>query len=133
MCVMRRASFIVVAAALSVWAGEACASRRSTAAPLHPNRELLTQEELSKHEFITVFDAIEALRPHWLRERGPDSFTKPSHVQAYLDGSRLDGVESLRSLTLTNVVYIRHLDANEATARWGPDHGSGAIVVSTHP
>jgi hypothetical protein len=95
------------------------------------DRNLLTQEDLREHRFATAFDAIEALRSHWLRERGPDSFSTPGHVQVYLDDSRLGGVEALRTLPLTNVLYIRHVSGIDAAARWGLDHGQGVILVST--
>src|SRR5205809_6724387 len=62
------------------------------------DRNLLTQEELRDYQFATVFDAIEALRSPWLRERGPDSFSTPRHVQVYLDDSRLRRVGALRTL-----------------------------------
>jgi len=75
--------------------------------------------------------AIEALRSNWLRERGPDSFSTPGHVQVYLDDSRVGGVETLRMLSLANVLFIRHVNGVDAAARWGLDHGQGVILVST--
>ena len=95
------------------------------------DRNLLTQGDLREYRFATVFDAIEALRSHWLQERGPDSFSIPGHVQVYLDDSRLGGVEALRTLPLANVLYIRHVNGVDAAARWGLDHGHGVILVST--
>ncbi len=130
---MTRAS-VVLASALIVFTASACAAtaRAPEDSGVRPDRNLLTGDELRDHEFSTVFEAVEALRPHWLRERGPDSFSSPSHVQAYLDDSRLGGVETLRALPITNVLFIRHIDGIEATARWGLDHGNGAIFVATH-
>src|SRR5438094_9805835 len=73
------------------------------------DRNLLTQEELRDYQFATVFDAIEALRSHWLRERGPDSCATPGHVQVYLVDSLLGGVVALSTLPLANVQYSRHV------------------------
>src|SRR5204862_6728309 len=97
------------------------------------DRNLLTQEDLREYQFATVFEAIEALRAHWLRERGPDSFSAPGHVQVYLDDSRLGGVEALRTLPLANVLLIRHVDGIVAAARWGLAHGHGCSLVATRP
>jgi len=87
------------------------------------DRNLLTQEDLREYQFATVFDAIEALRSHWLRERGPDSFSTPGHVQVYLDDSRLGGVEALRTLPLANVLYIRQRRRRRRPLGAGPRPG----------
>jgi len=126
---------VLVGWATLLFTAWACANRspHDSAHPSPGDRNLLTQAELLKHDFSTVYEAIEALRSHWLRERGPDSFSAPGHVQVYLDDSRLGGVEALRNLSLANVVYIRHIDGVDAAARWGLDHGNGVILVATHP
>src|SRR5947208_15522479 len=85
-----------------------CSARSPHGTTLRADRDLLTQEELREHRFSTVFEAIEALRAHWLRERGPDSFSAP-------------------------VLFIRHVDGIVAAARWGLDHGHGVILVATRP
>ena len=108
-----------------------CAAHSPHGRSAAADRTLLTREDLRDYQFATVFDAIEALRSHWLRERGPDSFSSPGHVQVYLDDSRLGGVEALRTLPLANVLYIRHVDGVDAAARWGLAHGHGVILVST--
>jgi hypothetical protein len=46
---------------------------------------------------------------------------------------RLGGVETLRTIVVRPVSYIRHYNGIDATARWGLDHGSGVIYVSTRP
>src|SRR5437879_2457649 len=97
------------------------------------DRNLLLQEQFSTRGFNTAFDVVESMRSNWLGTRGPDSFSSPSHVQVYFDGIRMGGTETLRTIDLRPVVYIRYFDGLAATARWGLDHGSGAIYVSTHP
>jgi hypothetical protein len=54
-------------------------------------------------------------------------------VQVYLDDTRLGGVETLRTLSTANVVFIRHVNGIDAAARWGLDHGQGVILISTRP
>jgi hypothetical protein len=127
---MTRLRHVLGWAAILVATSGCAAHSRHDRAP-SADRNLLTQEDLREHRFATVFDAIEALRSHWLRERGPDSFSTPGQVQVYLDDSRLGGVEALRALPLANVLYIRHVNGVDAAARWGLDHGQGVILVST--
>ena len=98
---------------------------------IHPDHNLLTEQQLREHHFVTAYEAVAALRSSWLETRGPDSFTSPSQVLVYLDESRLGGVETLRALPMTNVLSIRYIDGIAASARWGLDHGQGVILVST--
>lgn len=104
--------------------------RRSSAAG---DRNTITRTQIAEHHFNTAYEAVEALRSNWLLTRGTDSFSSPSAVQVYMDLTRLGGVDQLRSIAVTNIAYIRYFDGVTATARWGLDHGAGAILVSTQP
>jgi hypothetical protein len=97
------------------------------------DRNLLTQEDFAAGDFSNAYDVVEALRNQWLRPRGVDSFRSPTEVKVYLDDARLGGVEELRTIPINHVVYIRYYDGLAASARWGLDHGQGAIYVSTRP
>ncbi len=83
--------------------------------------------------FTTALDAIQALRGNWLETHGTNSFFSPTTIKVYLDDAQVGGVDELSSIAISEVVYIRHYDGIAATARWGLDHGAGAIYVSTHP
>ena len=107
-------------------------SRRPTTGP-RLDRNVLTPEQFANRGYNNAYEVVEALRSNWLTERGTDSFSSPAKVQVYFDGIRLGGVESLRTIELRPVTYIRFFDGIAATARWGLDHGMGAIYVSTHP
>jgi hypothetical protein len=111
----------------------ACAARTPTSTRVPPDRSVITQQEILEHKFETLYDAIQALRPHWLQTRGTNSLQATStQIQVYLDNNRLGGIETLSMINLGSVVYIRHYDGVAATARWGLDHGQGVIYVSTH-
>jgi len=110
----------------------ACSLHRADTGP-RVDRNLLVPEQFGNRGYNTAYEVIEAMRSNWLSERGPDSFSSPVKVQVYFDGIRLGGVESLRTIDLRPVTYIRFFDGIAATARWGLDHGQGAIYVSTHP
>ncbi|MEO9037464.1 MAG: hypothetical protein ABI442_18330 [Gemmatimonadaceae bacterium] len=91
----------------------------------------MTQQTLIDNHFQTAYDAVQSLRSNWLNAKGPDSFTNPTEVRVYLNGTLLGGVETLREIGTPTVVSIRHYDGIAATARWGLGHGAGVIYVST--
>lgn len=109
-----------------------CAGRNATTSP-GVDRNLLVQDQFADRGFHSAYDVVESMRSNWLTSRGPNSFQTPTEVQVYLDGVRMGGVETLRTIDVRPVTYIRYFDGIAATARWGLDHGAGAIYVSTHP
>jgi hypothetical protein len=113
--------------------GEGCRRVRSTESSPATNRNVLTLAQIGDHRFNTAYDAIESLRSNWLNTRGTDSFQKPSVVRVYLDNISLGDKETLRTIAIANIVYIKYFDGISATARWGLDHGAGVIYVSTRP
>jgi hypothetical protein len=107
-----------------------CASSGNSGQP-HPDANVLTQKTLIDNHFQTAYDAVQSLRSNWLNAKGPDSFTTPTEVRVYLNGTLLGGVETLREIGTPTLVSIRHYDGIQATARWGLGHGAGVIFVST--
>lgn len=81
----------------------------------------------------TVYDVVRTYRPNWLRIRGPDSLRRPGEVQVYFDGTRVGGIENLKSIASSGISFIRWYDGIEASSRWGLDHGNGVIWVSSTP
>lgn len=120
----------IVASLLAVAVG--CAPRQpSTDTTPRSDRNLLTTDQLRGQTYQNAYEAIQALRSTWLKPRGSDSFNSPSVVVVYLDNVKLGGVETLQSLQLSTIQFIRHYDASAANARWGVGHASGAIQVIT--
>jgi hypothetical protein len=111
----------------------ACTSGRAATTTTKIDRNLITQQQIAEHKFQTAFEAVEALHSNWLQEKGVDSANQPTKVQVYLDNTRLGGTETLRTVNVVGVTYIRYYDGVAASARWGLDHGQGVIYVSTHP
>jgi hypothetical protein len=116
-------SALIVSFALA----SACVPHHSARETQAPNRNILTQAQLTKNRYATVYDAVEALRANWLQTRGPDSFQAPTQVRVYLDNTLLGGVQSLRDIVTTTIAFIRYVDGIDATGRWGLDHGAGVI------
>jgi hypothetical protein len=109
----------------------ACATRSAAGRRVGADRNLITREQILEHRFNNAYEAVQALHSNWLATRGPDSFQNPSQVWVYLDNTRLGGVETLREIGSVNIGSIRYYDGVAATARWGLDHGSGVIFVTT--
>lgn len=126
---MRNRLFRVVAAALLV--GSACTQPSTGAKPV-TDRNVLTQEQFASRHFSNVYEAVEEFHSPWLSTRGTDSFSSPSEVKVYLDNTLMGGIETLKSIPIINVVYVRHYDGPSATSRWGTGHAAGVIYVSTH-
>lgn len=96
------------------------------------DRQVLSRDEIRATQFTNAYDVILALRGNWLRSRTAESVSgKSSTVQVYLDQQRLTGVEELRTMQPTNIASIRFMDPVQASARYGMDHGAGAILVTT--
>jgi hypothetical protein len=114
-------------------AATSCGTHASGEPRPRMDRNLITQEQMRDGGFNNAFDAVQALRPNWLTTRGTDSFRSPGQVQVYVNDTRMGGVNTLREFGVGEVTYIRYFDGVDATARWGLDHGHGAIYVSTRP
>ncbi|HEY9227093.1 MAG TPA: hypothetical protein VIP11_10630 [Gemmatimonadaceae bacterium] len=108
-------------------------SRSATASAPRTDRSILSHEQLGDHRYSNAYDAVEALRSNWLNTRGTDSFRNPSQVRVYLDNVSLGDVQTLKTIAISAVVYIRYFDGVTATSRWGLNHGAGVIYVSTRP
>lgn len=93
------------------------------------NQQLMTRDEIRSTQFTSLYDVISSLRGNWLRVRGADSFSQPTEVQVYLDTQRIGGAGELRAMNPVNIESVRYFDSVQASARWGPGHGSGAIYV----
>ena len=111
----------------------ACGGSRPAGGGPRRDPNVITREELTARPFSSAYAAVESLHSNWLQTRGTDSFNSPSQIWVYLDGTRLGGIETLRTLTPSSITYIRRIDALEATSRWGINHGQGVILVSTAP
>lgn len=96
------------------------------------DRSTLTRDEILATQYTNLYDVILALRGNWVRQRTAESINgKSSTVQVYLDTQRLSGVDELRSMQPGNVESIKFYDPIQASARWGMDHGAGAIFITT--
>jgi len=94
---------------------------------------IITEEELAKSTARNGLQAVQMLRPDWLRGRGATSIreTSPAQVVVYVNEQRLGGPEQLEGISVSAIKSLRHMSASEATNRWGTGHTGGVISVTT--
>lgn len=109
----------------------ACASGSSGSGEPRRNPDLLTLEELEPLSQFTAWEAIQRLRPIWLRPGGIRNSANPAghYPSVFVDGSPYGPMESLRSFRVDNIQEIRHVDATDATIRYGGQYQGGVILI----
>jgi hypothetical protein len=109
----------------------ACASSSALGGKTQRSQTTLLVEEIRSTQYTNLYDVILALRSNWVRVRTGESFTKSAVLQVYLDQQRIGGVDELKGIQTLNVEMVRFFDGPTASARWGLDHGAGAILVQS--
>lgn len=118
----------------------ACASSSGGAKPnvSESSSDKVTSVEIAQTPSNNVYDLIYRLRPHWLRAGATGSIgggTSRNQVTlVYLDGNKLGGTETLRSLSSSGIKRMEWLSASRASvvlSDIGSDPISGAIVLYT--
>lgn len=119
----------IAAAAVLVACGGA--SSRGARQP-RPSPDVLTRADLEPLAGITARQAIERLRPRFLRSRGTTSIMNANadRIWVYVDNARLGGIEVLDQLQVHDIGEIRYLNGPDATNRFGMGHTAGAIVIT---
>jgi hypothetical protein len=110
----------------------ACGAPASGPAPR--DRSVIAESELSALPGdLTVYEAVQRLRPFWLSVRATRSFNgADAEVLAYQGDMRLGNVELLKNIRASEVLRLEFLDASQAVARLpgiGQSRPVGAIVV----
>jgi hypothetical protein len=97
----------------------------------------LTAEEIAEVQALTAYEAIQYARPRWLTPRTLRAGGTPSMGSdrggpvVYLDGVRVGTVGELRRVRADRVTLLEYLSPSDATNRFGTNHDSGAILVTT--
>ena len=114
----------------------ACATRSAgsaaISAPTTGGRNLLTEAELQVSTDRTLYEMIQRQRPTFFRSRQVRSNTTPvpEPVHVFVDGTRVEGIESLKLFNPRNVKEVRFYEPHEANVRFGTGHHGGLIAVT---
>ncbi|MCI0693031.1 hypothetical protein L0337_13625 [candidate division KSB1 bacterium] len=128
---MRLLTGIVI---LSVMGLFACSTTKGThGAKAYSSHDHIDFEEIQTSTSNNAYDLISYLRPHWLRERGPKSirFEEASSPEVYVNDLRHGDISSLATISTEQIAEIRFFNTGDATIRFGLNHPSGVIAVTT--
>ena len=114
-------------------------SAARTAKPRPLNEIAKAEIEAEGPRFSTVYEMVRTLRPTMLQSRGvataPQSrsviWEANTGMKVYLDGFRYGGIESLRTISASDVAEVRWLSSMDATTRFGTGNAAGAIAVTS--
>lgn len=101
----------------------ACAARSNESGP-PPDRNRITSEEVRASNAANALRLVQQVRPLWLSQRG---IKDP--VVLYINEARVGSADRLVEYPLEAIDELRHVDAGEATRRFGIGHRSGAIIL----
>lgn len=125
-----RSAFLIVLAGIAL---TACAGARGPRPEPPPggDRYTLTETELHGAQDRNLYDAIQRLRPTFLRSRQVRSSSTPTPepVHVYIDGTRAEGLETLKLFTPRQVREVRFYEPHQANVRFGTGHHGGLIEV----
>jgi hypothetical protein len=123
-------------AAFLLLSSAACASGGGGAP--RGNANVITAEELQSVSATNAYEAIQKLRPAYLRTRGAvkgastasgQNSVEPIDLVVYFGENRMGGSESLKQISIAEIGEIRYYSASDATQKWGTGHSAGAIQV----
>ena len=120
--------------------GGAKASGTSTAAapvqssaPRRSANTLLPDElPASDRSLMTVYQAIQKFRPRFLKEAGytNENTQGASGVALYIDDVKMQGLEQLNQMRMSDVEKVQYLTGAEGTMRFGMGHDNGVILIT---
>jgi len=106
----------------------ACGTTGTTEGTRSGGRNLINQSELTDLPDQDALQAIERLRPRWLRQ--PLGRTPVPVING--TPQRSASMSVLRSIRVADVREMRYMSASDATTRWGTGFDGGAIIIETH-
>jgi hypothetical protein len=129
---MRTPWVVAALAVMLVGCGARAEGERAPSA--RQQQGVITPEEVRTGPQSNAYDLVLALRPQWLRERGPTSLGGAANTQVrlYVDEVRVGNAADLRRIPVPTIASLRFLDPIEASSRWGFGHDNGAIMITTH-
>jgi hypothetical protein len=89
----------------------------------------ITGEQLMATNQSNLYQALQSIRPQWLRSRGSASVSAPTQVMLFVNEAPYGTVNDLSSIPIDAVMDIRFLNASEAGARYGTAAGAGGLLL----
>ena len=127
---VRRTAAFAVAFALAACAGGSA----STESNPRRNANRITSEELEQPVVtsLTLMDAIQRLRPNWLRSRGANSLSGLGNpLPALMVNESPQPLAVLQGLRPNDVQLLEFISGPDATTLYGTGYVNGLIKVKT--
>src|SRR4051812_32228855 len=123
---MRR---IVMATLVLGAAASACskpATQTDPSATPRSSPNVITRDEITSTTMENAYDAIQRLRPAFLRaktiagsaQNANGSQVVQGYAVVFIDGLRKGGIEYLRTIPTREIAEVRYLNATDATTRY---------------
>lgn len=126
---MRIASVFAIGLFIAACSGGGGSSQATTTPrPVRGSSDLITEAEINAGVYQNALEIVQNLRPNMMRPRA-GAGAQP--VRLYLDDVRMNDLSGLATVPANRVKEIRFINARDATTRWGTDHDSGVILVTT--
>jgi len=116
----------------------AAANAANGPTPTKSSASILVAEDLRKIEAQNLGDAIQRLRPQWLRRSSVrasntmgSSRTAAEPLVVWIDNNRAGSSEILTQIQVSNVRMVQYFTPSEAESRFGTGNSSGAIQIIT--
>jgi hypothetical protein len=110
----------------------ACASAGTAGGPSH-STNVLTREEIASASVTNAYDAVQRLRPQFLRQHGATTFSasESGYPTVYLNRHRYGDISMLKQIEISAILEIHYYTPTEAANRFAVSSPSGAIEVIT--
>lgn len=129
MRLIRRLVAVAAAAALTACASAGGAQGNSV------QHNVVTAAELAPMANVSLFDALNRIRPSWFRSRNvvTPSNPVPVPVHIYVNGVLTEGPDALKLIQADRVQQVRFYEPQDANTRFGTDNNGGAMNVTLKP
>jgi hypothetical protein len=126
-----RNSRMLIALGCAVVLSAACASKGAPGTGPTVSRYVVTEQDLTPVAERSAYEALQQIRPTFLRSRDPQTPTHmPTPVAVFVDGGRTEGLDVLRSIRANRVKEMRFYEPQDANTKFGTGHNGGVIEVS---
>lgn len=95
------------------------------------NRISLEEIESLRESFTDMYSLIQHARSRWLTSRGVSRNERPPLAMVFLDGHKFGELESLRSISSTQITEARWMSATDAIVYYGRDYTGGIILLKS--
>lgn len=95
--------------------------------------DVISRAELEAAGSVTAYDAVQRLRPRFLRDRGPVTLVNANartRPVVFIDMTEYGEIESLRSLAASRLELVRYYPGQQAVTRFGSAYGAGVIQLT---